>query len=194
MGGHPKNIIFLTCDAFGVLPPVTILTAEQAMYHFISGYTAKVAGTEMGITEPKPAFSACFGAAFLPLHPAVYAELLAEKIKEHGTDVWLINTGWVAGKYGVGRRISLPHTRAIIDAIHDGSQAKESMTKMPLFNLDVPNKVNNVPSDILNPREAWADKAEYDASLKNLAGLFRKNFENYKEQSSEAIQNAGPTA
>lgn len=193
IGGHPKNIIFLTCDANGVLPPVTKLSAEQAMYHFISGYTAKVAGTEMGITDPKPSFSACFGAAFLPLHPAVYAELLAEKIREHNTDIWLVNTGWVAGKYGVGKRISLPHTRAILDAIHDGSLAKEKTTKFPVFNLDLPLKVNNVPTEILNPREAWANKQEYDESLNKLASLFKQNFDKYKDQSSEEIANAGPT-
>lgn len=192
MGGHPKNVIFLTCDAFGVFPPVCKLTPEQASYHYISGYTAKVAGTEVGIVDPQTTFSACFGEAFLPLHPAKYATLLAQKIEEHGSNVWLINTGWVGGKYGVGSRISLKNTRAIIDAIHDGSLAKEEYENFPTFDLALPKNVNNCDPSILNPRNAWKDKADYDQSLKKLAGLFVKNFENYKKDSSAAIINAGP--
>lgn len=192
VGGHPENIIFLTADAYGVLPPVSKLTPEQAMYHFISGYTAKVAGTEVGVTEPQATFSACFGAAFMVWHPSKYAELLAEKIKKHGTKVWLVNTGWIGGGYGVGSRIKLKYTRAIIDAIHNGSLEKVSYTKDPLFGFDVPTECAEVPAEILIPRNAWADKASYDATAQKLAGLFITNFKKYEEGSSPAIINAGP--
>jgi phosphoenolpyruvate carboxykinase (ATP) len=192
VGGHPKNVIFLTCDAFGVLPPVSKLSPEQAMYHFISGYTAKVAGTEMGVKDPEATFSACFGAAFMVWHPAKYAELLAAQIAKHGSQAWLVNTGWSGGGYGVGKRMSLKYTRAILDAIHDGSLAKAATKVDPLFGLHVPTSCTNVPAEILEPRNTWADKAAYDQKAKHLAGLFHKNFAKYADKSSDAIKNAGP--
>ncbi|RMH73760.1 MAG: phosphoenolpyruvate carboxykinase (ATP) [Gemmatimonadetes bacterium] len=192
MAGHPRNIIFLTCDAFGVLPPVSKLTPEQAMYHFISGYTAKVAGTEVGITEPEATFSACFGAAFLVWHPSKYAELLAQKMREHNTNAWLVNTGWTGGGYGTGSRMSLKHTRAIIDAIHSGELAQVNTQEDPVFGLHIPTECPHVPAEILNPKNTWEDKAAYDAAAKRLANLFNENFETYKAGSSEAIINAGP--
>jgi phosphoenolpyruvate carboxykinase (ATP) len=192
IGGHPKNVILLTCDAFGVLPPVSKLTANQAMYHFISGYTAKVAGTEMGVTEPQATFSACFGAAFMVWHPSKYAELLAEKMERHGTTAWLVNTGWTGGAYGVGSRIRLKYTRAIIDAIHDGALDNVEYVTDPRFGLAVPTSCPNVPSEILKPKNTWADGAAYDAQQDKLAELFTTNFAPYKEGSSEAIINAGP--
>src|SRR5581483_11136368 len=157
-GGHPKNVVFLTADAFGVLPPVSKLTPEQAMYHFISGYTAKVAGTEMGVTEPSATFSACFGAPFLVWHPAKYAELLAKKLKEHQVNVWLINTGWSGGSYGIGSRIKLKFTRAIIDAIHAGTLASAPTQPDPIFGFEVVTAVPHVPAGILIPEQSWADK------------------------------------
>lgn len=192
VGGNPKNIIFLTCDAFSVLPPVSRLTPEQAMYHFISGYTAKVAGTEMGITEPTTTFSACFGAPFLVWHPTKYAELLAEKMRENQVNAWLVNTGWSAGPEGVGARMKLRFTRAIIDAIHSGELAAATFDKDPVFGLEFPTEVTGVPSNILNPRDAWADKDAYDAQAKKLAVLFNKNFETYADKASEAILSAAP--
>lgn len=192
MGGHPKNIIFLTYDAFGVLPPISKLTPEQAMYHFISGYTAKVAGTEMGVNEPQATFSACFGDAFLVLHPAKYAEMLAAKMSEHGANAWLINTGMTGGAYGVGERMSLKHTRAIIDAIHDGSLDNVDTVEDPVFGVNIPTSVPNVPSEILVPRNTWADAEAFDAAAKKLAGLFVDNFEEYKDGSSAEIVAAGP--
>ena len=192
IGGHPKNIILLTADAFGVLPPVSKLTPEQAMYHFISGYTAKVAGTEMGVTEPQATFSACFGAAFMVWHPSKYAELLAQKIEAHDATAWLVSTGWTGGPYGVGKRINLPHTRAIIDAIHSGALNGVEYTEDPLFGLAVPTSCPNVPDEILIPKNTWADKKAYDKQARKLAQLFINNFEQYKAGSSEAIINAGP--
>src|SRR5690606_1495869 len=162
VGGHPKNIIFLTCDAFGVLPPVSRLTPEQAMYHFISGYTAKVAGTEVGVTEPEATFSACFGAAFMVWHPAKYAQLLAERIQKSGATAWLVNTGWTGGAYGEGKRMSLRHTRAIIDAIHAGSLAHVEFGEDPLFGLAVPVSCPGVPDDVLTPKRTWKDPARYE--------------------------------
>jgi len=162
MGGHPKTVIFLTCDAYGILPPVSKLTPEQAMYHFISGYTAKVAGTEMGIEEPTPSFSACFGEAFLPLHPNVYAELLGKKLKKHGSTCWLINTGWSGGMYGEGERMSLKITRKIIDEIHAGNLDLCETTTMDIFGLPIPKHVDGIDPNILNPRNTWADKENYD--------------------------------
>src|SRR5690606_30447073 len=156
------NVIFLTADAFGVLPPVSKLTPEQAMYHFISGYTAKVAGTEVGVTEPQATFSACFGAPFLVWHPTKYAEMLAEKLQKHNAQTWLVNPGWTGGSYGVGKRMSLPHTRAIIDAIHSGELAKAETIEDPLFGLQIPTKVPGVPSEVLIPKNTWADKAAFD--------------------------------
>lgn len=193
-GGHPKNIIFLTADAFGVLPPISKLSPAQAMYHFISGYTAKVAGTERGVTEPEATFSACFGAPFMPLHPTVYAELLAKKIEEHGSDVWLVNTGWTGGPYGVGSRMKLSYTRQMINMALAGELAKVEFEEEPFFGFLIPKSVPGVPVEVLNPRETWADKAAYDAQAKHLVGLFRANFEKYADHSSEMILAAGPKA
>ena len=192
VGSHPRNVIFLTCDAFGVLPPVSKLTPDQAMYHFISGYTAKVAGTEMGVTEPQATFSACFGAAFMVWHPSKYAELLAERIEKHGSTAWLVNTGWSGGPHGVGERMSLKWTRAIIDAIHDGSLKDAPTVTDELFGLVIPTQCANVPDEVLVPKNTWADKAAYDDKAKHLAGLFAKNFEQFAEGSSERILKAGP--
>jgi len=192
VGGHPKNIIFLTYDAFGVVPPVSKLTSSQAMYHFISGYTAKVAGTEMGITEPQATFSACFGNAFLVFHPSRYAEMLAEKMEKHGAKAWLINTGMTGGAYGTGKRMSLKHTRAIIDAIHDGKLDNVSTVTDKVFGVEIPSEVPHVPSEVLIPRATWADKAAFDKSASKLAELFNTNFEKYKEGSSAEIAAAGP--
>ncbi|MBZ0151405.1 MAG: phosphoenolpyruvate carboxykinase (ATP) [Planctomycetes bacterium] len=189
---HPKNVIFLTCDAFGVLPPVSKLTPDQAMYHFISGYTAKVAGTEMGVKDPEATFSACFGAAFMVWHPTKYAELLADKIAKNGSQAWLVNTGWSGGGYGVGKRMSLKYTRAILDAIHDGSLAKAATAVDPIFGLHVPTSCGNVPVEILNPKNTWADKAAYDNKAKLLASLFNKNFQKYADRASDRIRGAGP--
>jgi phosphoenolpyruvate carboxykinase (ATP) len=192
MGGHPKNIVFLSCDAFGVLPPVSELTPEQAMYHFISGYTAKVAGTEVGVVEPEATFSACFGAAFLVWHPAKYAELLAANMKKYGSKAWLVNTGWSGGKYGVGKRLSIKYTRAIIDGIHSGALSKSGKETDPIFGFAIPTSCPDVPAEILNPKKLWSDGAEYDKTAKHLAELFKKNFAKYEEHSSKAIVEAGP--
>jgi len=175
LGGHPSNIIFLTCDAFGVLPPVSRLSSEQAMKQFLAGYTAKVAGTEMGVTEPEATFSACFGAAFLVRHPKVYGEMLAKKMEAHDTHAWLVNTGWSGGGYGVGERMKLAWTRAIIDAIHDGTLAGADVTTDPFFGLSVPTACPNVPVEILNPKNTWADPAAYDEAANKLAQLFADN-------------------
>ncbi len=192
MGGHPKNIVFLSCDAFGVLPPVSELTPEQAMYHFISGYTAKVAGTEVGVSEPEATFSACFGAAFLVWHPAKYAEILAANMKKYGSKAWLVNTGWSGGKYGVGKRLSIKHTRAIIDGIHSGELASRQKEIDPIFGLSMPTSCAGVPAEILNPRNLWADKDEFDKVAMHLAGLFKQNFAKFEKDSSETIVKAGP--
>src|SRR5215831_7217568 len=175
IAGHPTDVIFLTCDAFGVLPPVSALSPAHAMYHFISGYTAKVAGTEMGVTEPQATFSPCFGGPFLVWHPNKYAELLAEKIKKHQSHVWLVNTGWTGGGYGVGKRISLKHTRAIIDAIHAGTLATAKKQRHPVFGIDIVTECPQVPADILVPARAWADAAAHDVAARKLASLFREN-------------------
>jgi len=177
---HPTDIIFLTCDAFGVLPPVSSLTGPQAMYHFVSGYTAKVAGTEIGVKEPVATLSPCFGGPFLVWHPNKYAELLAAKIRKHGTRVWLVNTGWSAGAYGVGKRIKLAVTRAIIEAIHNGSLATARTQRDPIFGFEVVAECPNVASDILIPRNTWQDKSAYDAAAKRLAELFSNNFKPYE--------------
>jgi phosphoenolpyruvate carboxykinase (ATP) len=191
LGGHPKNIIFLTCDANGVLPPVSKLTKEQTMYHFISGYTAKVAGTEMGITEPVPSFSACFGEAFLPLHPFTYAKMLAEKCEKYNANVWLMNTGWSGGKYGIGERMSLKITRKILDAIHSGELDNCETNVLEGFELHVPKSISGVPDDILLPKDSWTDKADYDAVSKKLATKFVKNFEKYHDGTPEEIIKVG---
>jgi phosphoenolpyruvate carboxykinase (ATP) len=192
IAGQPKNIIFLTCDAYGVLPPVSSLTPEQASYHFISGYTAKVAGTEMGVTEPSATFSACFGAAFMPWHPNKYAELLAEKITKHGAKAWLVNTGWTGGPYGIGSRIKLKYTRAIIDAIHNNDFDHVEMVDEPIFGFKIPTSCPNVPSDILQPKETWVDKKGYENTLKKLAELFKTNFKKYEKGVNKEIVAAGP--
>ncbi|MGL4593661.1 MAG: phosphoenolpyruvate carboxykinase (ATP) [Thermoguttaceae bacterium] len=192
LGGHPKNIIFLSCDAFGVLPPVSELTPEQAMYHFISGYTAKVAGTEMGVKEPQATFSACFGAAFLVWHPTKYAEILAANMKKHGSKAWLVNTGWSGGQYGVGKRLSIKHTRAIIDGIHSGELAESKKETDPIFGLAMPSACADVPKDILNPKNVWKNKKEYDRLAMYLAGLFKLNFMKFESLSSKAILDAAP--
>lgn len=179
MAGHPDNIIFLTCDAYGVLPPVSKLTSGQAMYHFLSGYTAKVAGTERGVTEPEATFSACFGAAFLPLHPTKYADLLQEKLADHNTNVYLVNTGWTGGGNGVGNRMSIKDTRACIDGILDGSIKSSEFVEDGLFGFEVPQTLGDVSPSVLNPRESWEDKRAYDAAAAKLAGMFKENFVKY---------------
>jgi phosphoenolpyruvate carboxykinase (ATP) len=192
--GHPTNVIFLTCDAFGVLPPVSELSPAQAMYHFISGYTAKVAGTEMGVKEPQATFSPCFGGPFLVWHPDKHAELLAEKMRKHNVRVWLVNTGWIGGAHGIGKRISLNHTRAIIDAIHSGALARAKTECDAIFGFAIVTECPGVPGEILRPRQSWADKTAYDATAKKLAGLFNKNFETYTAGASAEVKAAGPKA
>lgn len=192
IGSSPKNIFFLTADAFGVLPPISRLDSGQAMYHFISGYTAKVAGTEVGITEPTTTFSACFGKAFLPLHPGKYAELLGKKLKESGAKVWLVNTGWSGGSYGVGSRIKLAYTRALITAAMNGDLDNMDYETLPVFGLKFPKACPGVPSDILNPREAWSDKTAWDAKANDLAMAFIKNFAQYADGVTAEIISAAP--
>ncbi len=194
MAGHPNNIIFLTADAFGVLPPVSKLTKEQAMYYFLSGYTAKVAGTERGITEPVATFSACFGEAFLPLHPTVYAKLLGEKIDKYGAHVYLVNTGWTGGPYGVGKRMSIKDTRACIDGILNGSINHAEFETLDIFNLAIPKTLDGIADNgILNPKNTWANKEDYDATLTKLAGMFDKNFHRYDDNGGEFdFSAAGP--
>jgi phosphoenolpyruvate carboxykinase (ATP) len=194
VAGHPTDVIFLTCDAFGVLPPVSKLTPEQAMYHFISGYTAKVAGTEMGVTEPQATFSPCFGGPFLMWRPAKYAELLAAKMQQHKANAWLVNTGWSGGAYGVGSRMKLKLTRAIINAIHSGELADVETTVDPVFGLAVPGSCPGVPSEILTPRNTWENPSSFDATARKLAGLFRENFEKYAVGVTTSVRNAGPIA
>ncbi|RKP26521.1 ATP-utilizing phosphoenolpyruvate carboxykinase [Syncephalis pseudoplumigaleata] len=193
VGGHPQNIILLTCDAFGVLPPVSKLTSAQAMYHFISGYTAKIAGTEEGVTEPQATFSACFGQPFLVWHPVKYAHMLAERMEKHKANAWLINTGWNGGAYGVGKRISLKYSRAIIDAIHNGELAKADYENYPIFNLQIPTSVEGVPAGVLHPAKSWGGSAEdYTNTTQKLAKLFSENFKQYADQATDAIRAAGP--
>ena len=188
---HPKNIVMLTYDAFGVLPPIAKLSYEQAMYHFISGYTAKVANTEMGIKEPKATFSTCFGAPFMSHHPSVYAELLEKKMRANKADCWLINTGLCGGPYGVGKRMSIKHTRALLNSALDGKLSGVKFTKDPVFGFEIPTECPGVPAEVLNPREAWADKKLYDAKCKELAGLFTANFKKFNV-TSPAINGAAP--
>lgn len=194
IAGHPENIIFLTCDAFGVLPPVSKLTPEQASYHFISGYTAKVAGTEMGVTEPQATFSACFGAAFMMWHPNKYAELLAEKIKKHEAKAWLVNTGWTGGAHGVGSRMSLKHTRAMIDAIHHHEFDNVEYVTDEEFGFQIPTSCPGVPSEVLIPKNTWDDKGKYDQTKQKLVKLFNDNFKQFEENVNEDIVKAGPKA
>ncbi|HQW12676.1 MAG TPA: phosphoenolpyruvate carboxykinase (ATP) [Saprospiraceae bacterium] len=194
MGGHPANIFFLTCDAFGVLPPISKLTTGQAMYHFISGYTAKVAGTEAGIIEPQGTFSACFGAPFLLLHPARYAALLGEKMDKYSVNVWLINTGWTGGPYGVGTRMKLKYTRAMISAALKGQLNNVAYHKDKVFGLNIPVSCPDVPPEILDPRNTWADKALYDQKANELANKFNRNFEQYADEAAPEIREASPVA
>ncbi|MEK6222489.1 MAG: phosphoenolpyruvate carboxykinase (ATP), partial [Chloroflexota bacterium] len=191
--GHPNHVFFLTADAFGVLPPISKLTREQAMYYFISGYTSKLAGTEKGLgKEPLATFSACFGAPFLPLHPKVYAEMLGEKIKKHNAQVWLINTGWTGGPYGVGKRIHLPYTRAMVTAAMNGLLTDVAVRTDPNFGLLVPEKVPGVPDEVLDPRQTWKDKKAYDKSAKDLVKRFIDDFGKYAGEVSDDIAKAGP--
>ena len=192
VAGHPKNVIFLTADAFGVLPPIAKLTREQAMYYFINGYTSKLAGTEAGVKDPVPNFSPCFGGPFLPLPPKRYADMLAQKIEKHGANVWLLNTGWSGGPYGVGSRFKLAYTRAMVHAILDGKIAKAAFTPDPVFGLPIPTSVPGVPDEVLNPRNTWKDKDAYDAKAKDLAKRFRDN--DAKFEMPDSVRSAGPKA
>lgn len=197
-GDLPDNIFFLTCDAFGVLPPISRLSVEQAMYHFLSGYTAKIAGTEEGITEPQATFSACFGSPFMPLHPTVYADMLGQKIQEGShkgagkINVWLVNTGWTGGGYGVGSRMELAYTRAMIKAAITGELDRVQYQKHPVFGLEIPKSCSDVPNAILNPRDTWRNESEYDKVAADLAKRFQKNFEQYADKASEAVRSAAP--
>lgn len=193
LGGQPETVIFLSADAFGVLPPIAKLTKEQAMYHFLSGYTAKVAGTERGVTEPSPNFSACYGAPFMPLHPMRYAQLLGEKLSKHGSHVWLVNTGWTGGPYGVGHRMAIAHTRALVNAALDGKLDNVQTVKEPFFGLEIPTECPGVPSDVLNPRNTWPNPADYDAQAKKLAGMFAENFKKFADQTTAEVRAAGPS-
>ncbi|MHC4948423.1 MAG: phosphoenolpyruvate carboxykinase (ATP), partial [Planctomycetota bacterium] len=192
VAGHPKNVVFLAADAFGVLPPVSKLSREQAMYYFINGYTSKLAGTEAGVTEPTPNFSPCFGGPFLPRPPMVYAEWLARRIEEQDTDVWLLNTGWTGGPYGVGERFKLAWTRTFVTAILDGSLRDVPTEEHPVFGLRMPTSVPGVPADVLNPRRTWADGTAYDEKAADLARRFRANDEKY--DIAPAVRAAGPRA
>jgi len=196
---QPKQIILLTCDAFGVLPPISKLSPDQVMYHFISGYTAKVAGTEEGVKEPEATFSACFGAPFLVWHPFVYAEMLAAKLEQVGASAYLVNTGWVGGPYGTGNRCSLKYTRQLIDAIHDGSLESVEWEEMPVFGLMQPKSgIKDVPKEILRPQEAWLQTGktaeDFNKTALNLAGLFNKNFKEFADKCSPSVVAAGPKA
>lgn len=192
--GHPANIIMLTADAFGIMPPIARLTPEQAMYHFISGYTAKVAGTETGITEPQATFSACFGAPFMVLHPSRYAELLAQKIRKHHAACWLVNTGWTGGPYGVGERMKIKYTRALLNAALDGSLDKATFEQDPVFGVQVPTSCRGVPEKILKPKNTWADPRAYDSKAEHLARLFAENFREFEDQVPGEVKAAGPQA
>jgi len=193
-GGHPRNVIMLTADAFGVLPPISRLTPQAAMYHFLSGYTAKVAGTEKGVTEPKATFSTCFGAPFLPLAPSRYATMLGEKIARHEARVWLVNTGWSGGPYGVGKRMKIGYTRAMIRAALSGALDRVSFERDPIFNLDIPASCPDVPSEVLNPRNTWSDRSSYDAQARKLATMFRDNFKTFEATVGADVIAAGPNA
>ncbi|MTI89103.1 MAG: phosphoenolpyruvate carboxykinase (ATP) [Balneolaceae bacterium] len=191
-GGHPENIIFLTCDAFGVLPPISKLSPEQAMYHFISGYTAKVAGTERGVTEPQATFSACFGAPFMPLHPTDYAELLADKIRKHNASVWLVNTGWTGGEFGEGHRMKLSYTRKMLSEALAGNLDNAEYITDSVFGVQVPTAVDGIPSEVLIPKNTWQNKEAYDEKAQKLAAMFAKNFKKFEKEASEEILAATP--
>ena len=188
----PKNVVMLTADAFGVLPPIAKLTPDQAMYHFLSGYTAKVAGTEIGVTEPQATFSTCFGAPFMPRHPSVYGNLLKERIAKGSVDCWLVNTGWTGGKYGVGKRMPIKETRALLNAALDGSLKNVEFRKDPNFGFEVPVSVPGVDQSILDPRSTWSNPAEYDAMAAKLVDLFVDNFAQFAEQVDEGVRQAAP--
>lgn len=192
LGPHPSNIFMLAADAFGVLPPISRLTPEQAMYHFLSGYTAKLAGTERGITEPRATFSTCFGAPFMALHPSVYAELLGKRIREHNVSCWLINTGWTGGPFGIGKRMEIKHTRAMIRAALGGKLDDVSYDREPVFGLAVPERCPNVPAEVLKPRQTWSDPEAYDAKGRELAALFEQNFLRFRDQVDQATRQSGP--
>ena len=192
MGGHPRNVIFLTADAFGILPPVARLTPEQAMYYFLSGYTAKVAGTEKGVKEPQATFSTCFGAPFMVHHPMVYARLLGEKIRQHGAQCWLVNTGWTGGPYGEGRRMPIAYSRAVIDAILSGGLDDVSTLPDPIFGVQVPQSCPGVAAEVLNPRSTWADPQRYDDQARKLAGMFSANFAQFAGAVPVDVRDAGP--
>ena len=194
MAGHPAHIVFLTCDAYGIMPPIARLSPAQAMYHFLSGYTAKVAGTERGVTEPKATFSTCFGAPFLPLNANVYASLLGERIGRHGAQCWLVNTGWTGGPYGAGQRMRLAHTREMVRAALAGKLDRIATAPDPVFGLEVPLQVPGVPKEMLLPRGTWSDAAAYDAQATRLARMFRENFEQFQDQVHHAVRDAGPRA
>lgn len=194
IGENPKNIFFLTADAFGVLPPISKLTPGQAAYHFISGYTAKVAGTEAGVDEPVPSFSACFGAPFMPLHPTRYAEMLSAKMKENNVNVWLVNTGWTGGPFGVGSRMKLRYTREMISSALEGKLENVEYLEHPIFGLKMPVECENVPSEVLNPRNTWKDKDAYDKKAKTLADSFQKNFAKFEKQANDEILSGAPKA
>ena len=191
-GPHPKNVIMLTADAYGVLPPIARLTPDGAMYHFLSGYTARVAGTEKGVTEPKAAFSTCFGAPFLPLNPNVYARMLGEKIATHGARVWLVNTGWTGGPYGVGSRMKIAHTRAMITAALTGQLDAVEYRRHPIFNIEVPATCPGVPDSVLDPRTTWPDAGKYDEQARRLAGMFVENFKTFENDVAPSVKAAGP--
>lgn len=188
LGGHPANIMMLTCDAFGVLPPISKLTPDQAMYHFLSGYTAKVAGTERGLKEPAATFSTCFGAPFMLRHPTVYAKLLGDKMAKHGAECWLVNTGWSGGAYGVGERMEIKHTRALVNAALDGILSGANFTTDENFGVLVPDACPGVPSDVLNPRNTWNDKDAYDAQAKHLTKLFEDNFKQFEQDVDDKVK------
>jgi phosphoenolpyruvate carboxykinase (ATP) len=190
MAGHPRNIVMLTCDAFGVMPPISKLTPEQAMYHFLSGYTAKVAGTEKGLKEPTATFSTCFGAPFMPRHPAVYAKLLGDKMARHGAHCWLVNTGWSGGGYGEGHRMPIAHTRALLAAALDGRLADASFRPDPNFGVLVPEACPGVPKDVLTPRATWRDPAKYDAKAREIRGRFEANFRQFETQVDDKVRAA----
>jgi phosphoenolpyruvate carboxykinase (ATP) len=193
LGGHPQNIILLTADAFGVMPPIAKLTPEQTMYHFLSGYTAKVAGTEKGVTEPQATFSACFGAPFMAHHPTVYSKMLGEKIAQHNVNCWLVNTGWSGGPYGVGERMKIAYTRAMVNAALNGELEKVEYKTDPIFGVQVPTSCPDVPSEVLTPRHTWSDGQAYDQQAHKLAGMFNENFKQFADQASAEIKAAGPT-
>ena len=194
MGGHPSHVVFLSADAWGVLPPISKLTLEQAMYYFLSGYTAKLAGTESGVTEPQATFSACFGEVFMVWNPTVYAELLAEKLKKHQAQAWLVNTGWSGGPYGVGKRMKISYTRAMVRAAIEGKLNDVPTQSDPVFGLAVPTAVPDVPSQVLMPRSTWADAAAYDKRAAELAARFHENFKRFEADASDGVKAAGPIA